>query len=175
RIRVPANDLSRATVGVAATSITASNYLGLTGSNVLVNVNDTGIDATHPDLIDPIPKVLGDFPFSLLDRNGHGTHIAGIIAGTGLQSSNVVCASGSIMPGTNGEFRGKAPGAKLFSMWFTNSDFYLQQNAAKTNALISNTGWAYAGNDYDIAAASYDAGVRDSLPFTSGSKPVLYV
>ena len=51
----------------------------------------------------------------------------------------------------------------------------LQQTAARTNAFISNNGWTYAGNEYDIAAASYDAAVRDSLPFTNGSSPALYV
>src|ERR1039458_9551997 len=45
-----ANDLSRATVGVAVDTQTTTNYLNLSGSNVLVAVNDSGIDATHPDL-----------------------------------------------------------------------------------------------------------------------------
>src|SRR5439155_4762069 len=36
RQRHPANDLSRAAVGVSADSITTNNYLGLTGSNILV-------------------------------------------------------------------------------------------------------------------------------------------
>ena len=50
RQRVHANDLSRATNGVAADTQVATNYLNLSGSNVLVQVNDSGIDATHPDL-----------------------------------------------------------------------------------------------------------------------------
>src|SRR5262249_49074513 len=81
RARVPANDLSRATIGVAVNSITTSNYLGLTGSNVLVNINDTGVDATHPDFASPAFKITGDTPLSLVDTSGHGTHVAGIIAG----------------------------------------------------------------------------------------------
>src|SRR5262249_3615247 len=61
RTRVTANDLSRFSMGVAADSQTPTNYLGLTGNGVLVAVNDTGIDATHPDL----PGVTGDFVSSL--------------------------------------------------------------------------------------------------------------
>src|SRR5262249_30252540 len=103
RARVPANDLSRAAIGVAADSITSSNYMGLTGSNVLVNINDTGVDATHPDLA-PSGKVIGNAAFALVDTNGHGTHVAGIIGGNGAKSTNVVGASGSIMPGTTNQF-----------------------------------------------------------------------
>ena len=47
--RVHANDLSRATIGVAADTQVSSNYFGLTGQNVMVAVDDSGIDATHPD------------------------------------------------------------------------------------------------------------------------------
>jgi len=31
-------------------ALAVDNYLGLTGSNVLVNVNNSGVDANHPDL-----------------------------------------------------------------------------------------------------------------------------
>src|SRR2546422_1777100 len=48
--RVRANDLSRQTLSVADDSVTMANYLGLTGANVLVNINDTGVDLNHPDL-----------------------------------------------------------------------------------------------------------------------------
>ncbi len=45
-----------------------------------------------------------------------------------------------------------------------------------TNALISNNSWTYVGdNSYDLAAASYDAAVRDALPLVTGSQPVLFV
>ena len=182
RTRALANDLSRAALGVASDSITPTNYFGLTGSNVLVNVNDTGIDATHPDLNGG--RIVGNSAISLLDTDGHGTHIAGIIAGTGAVSTNVSNAQGSIMPGTNSQFRGKAPEAKLFSMSFYPStgpflsDTFMQETAARTNAFISNNSWNYGGadaQDYDIAAASYDAAVRDALPRLPGSQPVLFV
>jgi len=92
-------------------------------------------------------------------------------------------ASGSIVPGTNGLFRGKAQLATLFSVAALDnngnkdvSDRYLQEIPARTNALISNNSWDYEGDStYDLAAASYDAAVRDALPELPGSQPVLFV
>jgi subtilisin family serine protease len=60
---------------------------GLTGRGVKVAVLDTGIDTTHPDLRG---KVLAAADFagsgSTTDRAGHGTHVASIVAGTGVRS-----------------------------------------------------------------------------------------
>ncbi|MFZ0827035.1 MAG: S8 family serine peptidase [Verrucomicrobiia bacterium] len=181
--RVHANDLSRATVGVAADTQVSTNYMNLTGSNVMVEVNDSGIDATHPDFSTggaaPV-RVFGDpinpFIDTLIDTDGHGTHVAGIIAGDGFESMTVTNAQGSIMPATNGQFRGMAPLANLLSMGlFSDSDQELQEAAAQTNALISNNSWNYGVPAYDLAAASYDAAVRDALPLVTGSQPVLFV
>jgi subtilisin-like proprotein convertase family protein/endonuclease/exonuclease/phosphatase family metal-dependent hydrolase len=178
--RVLANDLTRATLGVATNTVTTNSYLNLTGSNVLVEVNDTGIDLNHPALLS---RVFVDALGSGLDTDGHGTHVAGIIAGDGAQSSTVTNARGSIMPGTNTQFRGQAPLAKLYSVGFlgndTNflvSDQNLQEAPARTNALISNNSWVNDGvNEYDLSAASYDAATRDSLTDVTGPQPVLFV
>lgn len=189
--RAPVNDYSRVRIGVATDPVTTESYLGLKGSNVLVNINDSGVDATHPDLS---PRVFGDTTNALADVNGHGTHVAGIIASSGEQSATVTnaCSPAGPYTGTNTQFRGKAPAASLYSLplgMFTKpgtdgstlgwpSDSYLQESAARTNAFISNNSWTYVGNDaqsYDLHAASYDAAVRDALPAVPGSQPLLVV
>lgn len=177
--RVLASDLSRARIAVAVNSVRSENCLGLTGSNVLVNVNDSGVDASHPDLTN---RVFFDLPAGGTDTNGHGTHVAGLIAGSGMESGTVTNASGSVMPAADLQFRGLAPAAQLFVMLAdpnsgpASSDSYLQETAALTNAFISNNSWHYGNNTgYDLAAASYDAAVRDALPGVSGAQPLLFV
>lgn len=170
--RASACDLSRVTLGVAPDTVAPDNYLGLTGTNVLVAVNDTGVDTNHPDLAG---RVWLDVAASGLDTNGHGTHVAGIIAGSGGQSGTVTNAPGSLTPGVAFQFRGMAPGATLFSALSSRPDSYLQEAAARTNAFISNNGWTYGNTDYDLAAASYDAAVRDALPAVTGAQPLLFV
>jgi subtilisin family serine protease len=152
----------------------------LSGLNVSVGVVDTGIDAAHPDFdattnggATRVFGIYGDL-LSLTDTNGHGTHVAGIIAGNGSQSSLVTSEpEGSV---TNADFRGKAPLAGLFSVRLADySDADLQQLVARTNVLISNNSWDNGDAAYDLAAASYDAATRDALPGTTGSQPVLFV
>ncbi|HTR43790.1 MAG TPA: S8 family serine peptidase, partial [Pseudomonadales bacterium] len=172
-----ANDLARPMLGISPDSITQSNYFSLTGSNIMVEVNDSGIDTNHPDFSGSgTLRVFYNNPFEGIDTDGHGTHVAGIIGGDGTESLTVTNASGSVMPGTNGQFRGKAPLANMFAMNFQDDDPTLQQTAATNGALISNNSWNFVGDfDYDLEAASYDAATRDSLPFVTGSQPVLYV
>ena len=173
RPRKTANDLSRVVLGVSTDSVTTTNYLDLSGSNVTVAVIDTGVDTNHPDLQG---RVFYDFLSDGVDTDGHGTFVAGIIGGSGLESPAVTNAEGSIMPGTNAQFRGKAPAVTMFSANYLYPDAYLQEVAAvQTNLSIANNSWSYGDESYDLAAASYDAAVRDALPGAQGSQPLVYV
>jgi subtilisin family serine protease len=58
---------------------------GLKGAGVAIAILDTGIDTNHPDLSKNIKggynAIAGQNPQNYQDDNGHGTHMAGIIAG----------------------------------------------------------------------------------------------
>ncbi|MFE9188096.1 S8 family peptidase [Micromonospora sp. NPDC007208] len=74
---------------------------GYTGKGVRVAVLDTGADFTHPDLAGRVAE-RADFTAEggdAVDHNGHGTHVASTIAGTGAAA--------------HGQRRGVAPDAKL--------------------------------------------------------------
>ncbi|MCX5390559.1 S8 family serine peptidase [Streptomyces sp. NBC_00094] len=74
---------------------------GYDGTGRTVAVLDTGYDATHPDLAGRVTEAV-DFTNSVIgvkDGHGHGTHVAGIVAGSGAQSG--------------GTYKGVAPGATL--------------------------------------------------------------
>jgi subtilisin family serine protease len=85
---------------------TVSGEECLTGEGVKIAIIDTGVDYTHPDLggcFGPGCKVVGGYDFinnnaDPMDDHGHGTHCAGIAAGTG-----------------NGGLKGVAPDAKILA------------------------------------------------------------
>jgi subtilisin family serine protease len=90
---------------------------GYTGQGVTVAVLDTGYDDTHPDLAGRVlPESKSFVPDSdvATDVNGHGTHVASTIAGTG-------AASG-------GTHRGVADGANLLVGKVLGDDGYGQDS-----------------------------------------------
>lgn len=86
-------------VSVPKIGVPAVWQQGFDGSGVKLAIVDTGIDPNHPDFEGRILARKNFAGGSGDDENGHGTHVAGIAAGTGAAS--------------NGKYRGVAPGAKL--------------------------------------------------------------
>jgi subtilisin family serine protease/uncharacterized membrane protein YgcG len=78
----------------------------VTGRGITVAILDTGVDYTHPDLggcvganckvVAGYNFVSGEDPTNFMDKHGHGTHVAGIVA-------------------ANGKLRGVAPDAQLYA------------------------------------------------------------
>ncbi|HEX3750190.1 MAG TPA: S8 family serine peptidase [Streptosporangiaceae bacterium] len=104
-----------------ATQLAAS---GDTGQGVTVAVLDTGID-NLPDfsgrLAGGVDLTGGNDPFQ--DGYGHGTFVAGLIAGNGASS--------------NGQYSGEAPGAKLVSIKVAGAD-----GTTHLSTLILGLQWA---------------------------------
>jgi serine protease AprX len=89
---------------IGSGSFFVNRNLAFTGRGVTVAVLDSGVNAAHDDLR---RRVVGFVDFvngqtQPYDDNGHGTHIAGIIAGSGRDSG--------------GKEAGVAPGANIFSV-----------------------------------------------------------
>lgn len=89
-------DYGRAVIGV---DVVQTAHAVWSGEGEVVGVIDSGIDATHPDLRGQVASSAFLVSDDANDTFGHGTHVGGIVAGTG-------AASG-------GSLRGVAPGAKL--------------------------------------------------------------
>lgn len=72
----------------------------VTGRGIKVGIVDTGIDPQHPDFAGRIAQRQDFTGEGNVDNNGHGTHVAGIIGGSGAASAT--------------KYRGVAPECSLY-------------------------------------------------------------
>lgn len=115
---------------------------GLTGKGVKVAVLDTGIDAGHPDLTGKVATAqnFSESP-DVTDKVGHGTHVAGTIAGSG-------AASG-------GSYKGVAPDSTLINGKVLSDDGY-----GFESGIIAGMEWAVA-QGADVVNMSLGGGPTD--------------
>jgi serine protease AprX len=169
-------------------ALTAGNGgLPLSGKGVTVAVLDTGIDATHPDLA-PGVQVVGNvrmldfqgsapgfmYPMTIEDlpntdlTMGHGTFVAGVIAGSGVASG--------------GYYGGLATGARLLgvsagdaSLFYVLSGIdYILSHRVDGNIRVVNCSFGISGlfdshDPVNIATRiMYDSGI--SVVFSAGNR-----
>ncbi|MGB9198719.1 MAG: S8 family peptidase [Terriglobales bacterium] len=127
KMTMTANPATEEFASAIEADVAASQY-GLTGSGIGVAVIDSGI-ASHPDLNNASGSsrivysqsfVAGDTTTS--DKFGHGTHVAGLIAGSGANSG-----TGN---GYAATYAGMAPGVNLINLRV------LDQNGAGTDSQV---------------------------------------
>ncbi|HMF94868.1 MAG TPA: S8 family peptidase, partial [Vicinamibacterales bacterium] len=149
---------------------TVQNYMGLTGTGIGIAIIDSGITAWHDDLTNRTSKL---FPYGNqrvakfvdfvngrsmpYDDNGHGSHVAGIIAGNGYDSY--------------GEKTGIAPDANIVSLKVLDQDGKgtISNIIAALNWIVTN-GAAY---NIRVVNMSVGAGVYESYwtdPLTLATK-----
>jgi subtilisin family serine protease len=167
------NDRAGAITGAAA--VNAPGFVvpgGLTGAGQIVALADSGLDTgdindLHPDLQSTpgqMPKVvmLKSWAGRAIpdDPDGHGTHMAASIAGTG-------AASG-------GKFRGVAPGASIYFQGLLDPEgrvsppdklYDLFWPAYSVGARIHVDGWGGGLNTYGETSAQVDDFVRHHPDF----------
>jgi serine protease AprX len=118
---------------------------GDTGQGVTVAVLDTGI-ANLPDfsgrLVGGVDLTNGSSPYQ--DNYGHGTFVAGLIAGNGVSS--------------NGQYSGEAPGARLVSIKVAGAD-----GTTHVGTFISGMQWAVDHrSSYGIKVLNVSLGFQPS-------------
>ncbi len=144
----PANaDVSSNFAAVDGASSMLSN--GINGAGVTVAVLDTGIDAALPDFRS---RVIGGVNLSSsafgwgVDRYGHGTFVAGLIASNGASSS--------------GQYAGVAPGADLVSIKVAPAT-----GVTSESTVIQGVSWAIANQaTYGIRVLNISLGVEPTSP-----------
>ncbi len=144
----PSNDLNYVTVGadMAAAEWPGGDQGGLDGSGVTVAIVDSGI-AEHPDLAGRIVTeaeiMLHESGYA--DYYGHGTHVAGIIAGDGAASSD---------PLSFRRFNGIAPGVDLVSVRVLGYD-----GSGRVSDVMAGIDWVVANKDqYQIRVMNLSLG-----------------
>lgn len=168
-----ANEIARS--GTIMDQNRVESDLGLFGDGQMVGVGDTGLSTGDAGTVhqDFAGRVIGGTwgPGSCgtwADNNSHGTHVAGSVLGSGVQSGADV--PGQVYAGSNA---GIAPEADIYVWSFCNDfsglptgpygDYYGVKYAVDPNLRISTNSWGYTGGfgQYNTFTRETDRFVRD--------------
>ncbi len=141
--------------------LTGAGNSPLDGSGQVIAVADTGIDEQHPDLAGQIlgsraygRPTLGGGAGDVSDPDGHGTHVAGTIAGNGAASGGVL---NGVAPGARLWFQSLygGPAAPLSGLPADTAE--LLDDAYAQGARVHNDSWgAFVKGAYDTRAVQID-------------------
>lgn len=112
---------------------------GFKGTGIKVAVVDTGIDETHPDVAGRVKASKSFVGNSTRDDNGHGTHVAGTVAGNGSKS--------------NGKYVGVAPEAELYIAKVLRAD-----GGGSMSGVMAGIEWAVLEQNVQIINLSLGGG-----------------
>ncbi|MBI3447333.1 MAG: S8 family serine peptidase [Acidobacteria bacterium] len=136
----------------------APRLSSLTGSGVTIAVLDSGI-ALGSDLVSTPPTISREIDIVepdgiLADPFGHGTLVAGVIAGSGFASS---------LPGARRTFKGIAPGARLISVKVVDHD-----GGGSVSSVLAGTDWVLRNREvYNISVMNISLGHPIDESFTT--------
>lgn len=152
--------------------------LGYTGDGIIVGVNDSGLDMTHPDF--PPEAVVATSGVMSAGLNAHGTHVAGTVAGRGTVSSpynDSGCGDQSTPLSAprgmawesrishNNLFDGGIGGVTQMMQWH-----------AEQGADLTNNSWGFGNNfNYVSESGAVDASVRSVDPSAEVKEQMIMV
>ncbi|MCX2862248.1 S8 family serine peptidase [Paucibacter sp. PLA-PC-4] len=147
RYLAPARRAQQRSAGAAAGTSASFNDWGMqyvnahasgaiNASAIKVAVVDTGVDASHPDLVGAIDTYINCTSEPDEDLVGHGTHVCGILAGTGTPPS-----------GMRGASNARLVVIKGLGLHYRATDYYRALGEAMQRAFIINL--SLGGPDHD--------------------------
>lgn len=151
---LPVHKLMDVASGVGNVSTVWANYLHNNGKGVIIGIVDSGVDPDHPDFVGRIVAAQ-DFTTenNIRDFDGHGTHVAGIAAGSGAAS--------------DGLFRGVAYGSKI-----VNGKVLTAEGMGFTSDVLDAIDWCIfngakivnlsLGSQDFLGASPYDASIANA-------------
>ncbi|MCZ7474679.1 type VII secretion-associated serine protease mycosin [Micromonospora sp. WMMC273] len=134
-----------------------------TGRSVIVGVVDSGVDATHPDLrgrVLPGGRSYGATGDGRADEDGHGTHMAGIIAATNAAADGV---------------DGIAPGARILPIKIKKGKGRASSQAVAQGIRMAVDGGATVVNVSVGGAAAASPGEKEAITYALAKDVVVVV